>query len=639
MFRKDATKASPRQQVQRQWYAVFAASAAVIVVCLGVRYFWPTDTAQAAPGQTAPRSEKIAATPANEARQNPDVVAVVNGEKVTRTELAGDCLRHYGEEVLESLVNKELILDHCQASGIAVANKDIDAEIERMAKRFGVPVEQWLRLLEKERGINREQYRRDIIWPTLALRKLAADRLEVTDKELTEAFEAQYGPQAKVRMIGIYGNEKKAKEAHAKAVVEPQDFARLVREYSEDTESASVNGWIPPIRKHGGDPEMVKAAFALRAGQVSPLITIRGQYYVILLGEGEVRAQSVELETVRPQLEELIKEKKLRDEASQLFAKLQKEAKVVNVFNDAQKRKAMPGVAALINGSQVSLDDLSEECLARHGRDTLEGLVNRRLIEQELRRRKIQMTEDDVSDEIADAARRNVPLKKNGHPDVETWLKKITSEPGVTVELYVRDSVWPSVAMKLMAKVQVQVTDEDLSKAYEAHYGPKVRCLAIVVDEMRRAKEVWEMARQNPTRENFARLSEKYSTDASVSTLKGEIPPIKRFGGRPVLEDEAFALKKGEISGIIQADEKFVILLCEGRTESMDVKLAEVRTQLYDMVYHQKLNVAMSQKFDNLQASAQVINYLDPTRSREPAKSKTATAKREPRVGESPKKR
>jgi parvulin-like peptidyl-prolyl isomerase len=632
MARKNPTGASSREQMQRHWYTVFAASAAVIVVCLAVRFFWPTEAATAAPGQAA-------AAPASEAPQNPNVVAVVNGEKVTRAELATDCLRHYGKEVLESIVNKELILDHCKASGIKVTNQDIDAEIERMAKRFGVPVEQWLALLQKERGINVEQYRRDIIWPTLALRKLAADRLEVTDKELAEAFEAHYGPQAKVRMIGIYGNEKKAKKAHAEAVANPQDFARLVRTYSEDTESASVNGWIPPLRKHGGDPEVVKAAFALKPGEISPLITIRGQYYVILLGEGEVRAQSVELETVRPQLEELIKEKKLRDEASQIFAKLQQEAKVVNVFNDAQKRKKMPGVAALINGAQIAIDDLSEECLARHGRDTLQGLVNRRLIEQELRRRKIQMTEDHISDEIADAARRNVPLKKDGQPDVETWLKKITSEPGVTVELYVRDSVWPSVAMKLLAKEQVKITDEDLKKAFEAHYGPKVRCLAIVVDDMRKAKEVWEMARQNPSRENFAKLSESYSSDASVSSLKGEIPPIKRFGGRPVLEDEAFALKKGEMSGIIQADEKFVILWCDGRTETMDVKLEEVRQQLYDMVYHQKLNVIMSQKFDSLQASAQVINYLDPTRNREPSKAKAATARREPRVGEAPKQR
>jgi parvulin-like peptidyl-prolyl isomerase len=185
----------------------------------------------------------------------------------------------------------------------------------------------------------------------------------------------------------------------------------------------------------------------------------------------------------------------------------------------------------------------------------------------------------------------------------------------------------------------VKITDEDLKKAFEAHYGPKVRCLAIVVDDMRKAKEVWEMARQNPSRENFAKLSESYSSDASVSSLKGEIPPIKRFGGRPVLEDEAFALKKGEMSGIIQADEKFVILWCDGRTETMDVKLEEVRQQLYDMVYHQKLNVIMSQKFDSLQASAQVINYLDPTRNREPSKAKAATARREPRVGEAPKQR
>src|SRR5688572_25659331 len=244
MLRKRANGDSASGQIQRQWYAVVAASLAVIVGCLAVRSFWPADAAVAAPGEGQPVQP---AAPQDAAAPNPHVVALVNGEKVTRADLAADCLRHYGKEVLESLVNKELILDHCDARGIKVTNKDIDAEIERMAVRFGVPVEQWVRMLEKERGINKEQYRRDIVWPTLALRKLAADRLEVTDKELTEAFDAQYGPQVKVRMIGIHGNEKKAKEIHAKAVADPQDFARLAREHSEDTESASVSGWIPPI--------------------------------------------------------------------------------------------------------------------------------------------------------------------------------------------------------------------------------------------------------------------------------------------------------------------------------------------------------------------------------------------------------
>ena len=46
------------------------------------------------------------------------VMAVVNTEQITRTELGRECIRRYGEEVLESMVNRQLIADACAKQGI-----------------------------------------------------------------------------------------------------------------------------------------------------------------------------------------------------------------------------------------------------------------------------------------------------------------------------------------------------------------------------------------------------------------------------------------------------------------------------------------------------------------------------------------
>ena len=53
-----------------------------------------------------------------------------------------------------------------------------------MAARFKIGREQWLDMLQRERGINAEQYKHDILWPTLALRKLAANQLVVSDQQI-----------------------------------------------------------------------------------------------------------------------------------------------------------------------------------------------------------------------------------------------------------------------------------------------------------------------------------------------------------------------------------------------------------------------------------------------------------------------
>ena len=102
-------------------------------------------------------------------------MAVVNGQDIRRDALATACCERYGNEVLEGLVNKRLIMHHCNNRQIAVTDQEVDAEIDRMAKRFKIGREQWLRMLERERGVNAEQYKRDILWPTLALRKCAAE--------------------------------------------------------------------------------------------------------------------------------------------------------------------------------------------------------------------------------------------------------------------------------------------------------------------------------------------------------------------------------------------------------------------------------------------------------------------------------
>ena len=143
-----------------------------------------------------------------------DVMAVVNGQDIKRDALGTACVERFGKEVLEGLVNKRLIMHHCRNRNIEVTDQEVDAEIDRMAKRFKIGREQWLQMLERERGINAEQYKRDILWPTLALRKCAADQTRRSaTSSCNEAYEAQYGPAVKCRLI-VVADRKLAEQLH-----------------------------------------------------------------------------------------------------------------------------------------------------------------------------------------------------------------------------------------------------------------------------------------------------------------------------------------------------------------------------------------------------------------------------------------
>ena len=200
-----------------------------------------------------------------------------------------------------------------------------------------------------------------------------------------------------------------------------------------------------------------------------------------------------------------------------------------------------------------------------------EALLTGVLLNQALFGRTV-VSQEDVEREVARAAESMGFQTPEGKPDVSSWLERISKENKQSIEFYLTDIVRPTVALKKLVG-PVPVTQDDLDKAFTATFGPRVRCRAVVLDNQRRAQEVWQIARQNPTTEVIGNLAEQYSVDPTSKALRGEVPPIQKYSGQPALEREAFALKAGELSGIIQIADRFMILLCEGiQTGGGDVR-------------------------------------------------------------------
>jgi parvulin-like peptidyl-prolyl isomerase len=618
---------------------------AIVGVCLAYRWYAPADSASAqAPRQKSATQQKSAvkqataidrtrpaqANPAQPVapqgsaamapKKNP-LAATVNNEPISRDELGDECLLHYGGEVLESIVNRTLIMVSCQRRGITITDADVQAEIDRMAKKFQVGKDQWVKLLEKERGITPERYAHDIVWPTLALRELAKNQLQITRRELDEAYESEFGPGVKVRLIAIE-NPEKARAIHAQAVAKPDDFGALAKNHSQDANSASAYGLIQPIRRHLGDPKLEEVAFQMEKGAISPIVQVGNLHVFMKCEEHLPPPKGIDRAKVEPHLYDALRERKLRTAANDVFKQLQGEAQIENIYNDPVKRKQMPGVAAIINGHQITIRALADECLERYGDDVLEGAINRKIIDQAMRKRNAKLSDADIEAEIERAAVAMGKVDANGKADVAAWIESVTATEGITKDVYVRDEVWPSAALKKLVAGNVQVTPEDLQRGYEANYGPKVRCRAIVVNNQRRAQEIWDKAREAMPRDAtpqakehalkvFGDLAAEYSIEVGSRSLRGEVPPVQKHGGQPVLEKEAFSLSaENPLSGILQVGSTYVILYYEGRTEPIDTNFNEVKKLLQADIHEKKMRVAMSKAFDNLKDNSHVDNYL-----------------------------
>jgi parvulin-like peptidyl-prolyl isomerase len=574
-----------------------AAAAVIVAVGVGWRLLTGSLEADATPPQQAAAPVAAGAKPA----------ATVNGAEITADELAAECLGRHGAGVLEALVNRRIIEQACRKQGIAVTPQDTSAEIDAMARRFSVPRDKWLEMIQQERGISPKQYADDIVWPMLALRSLARGAVQPTDEEVRRAFENRFGPAVKARIVACR-TRPEAESVRKQAIAAPDEFGSLARQHSADVGSASANGWVEPIRMHSGDPAFDRAAFGLQDGAISEVVQV-GDQFIVIKCEGRLPPAGATLEEVKPQIAEELREKKSRQASSEVFKRLQEASKVENIMNDPARAATQPGVAALVNGEPVSIEEVKSTCLDRHGREVVEVLVTRRLVEQALGKRKQVVAQADIDAEIARAANQMGFTKADGTADTAAWLDRVTREEKVPLRHYLEDVVWPTVALKKLVG-SVPVSQDDLDRAFAATFGPRARCRIVVLDSQRRAQEVWQLARQNPTSEHIGTLAETYSVDPTTRSLRGEVPPIQRWGGQPTLEREAFALKPGELSGVVQVADRFMVIFCEGFTAPAKVAFEEVRAELYDDIFEKKQRIEMARHFTHLRESATIDNFL-----------------------------
>jgi hypothetical protein len=78
-----------------------------------------------------------------------------------------------------------------------------------------------------------------------------------------------------------------------------------------------------------------------------------------------------------------------------------------------------------------------------------------------------------------------------------------------------------------------------------------------------------------------------------------------------MVEEHAFKLKVGELSPIIGAGDKFIVLRCIGRTKQVVEQMTpQVRDELVKDLHEKKLRLAMTQEFDRLKEVAQIDNFL-----------------------------
>lgn len=333
----EATRApfALKKTSSKQKLTIIIAGTSVAILVAGVLMQILRATPGNAAGVKSPDTQRSQAAGRATLRSRP--LASVNNQTIPYDEVADECVQRHGEEILENIINRVIIQQACERRGIRVTEIEVDQEIIKIAKKFGLDVKVWYQMLRAERDLSPIQYRRDIIWPMLALKKLAGKQVNITRKDLEEAFLRDYGERVKAKLI-MLDNFGRAKAVWEQAIKNPEDFGRLVRKHSVEPNSRALDGQVPPIRQFSsGNDKLWKKAFELKPGEVSAIIEV-GSRYVILLCEGRTEPVVKSITEVEKELYEHLKEEKRQESVARVFERLKKEATINNYLANTRSQ-------------------------------------------------------------------------------------------------------------------------------------------------------------------------------------------------------------------------------------------------------------------------------------------------------------
>jgi hypothetical protein len=261
-------------------------------------------------------------------------------------------------------------------------------------------------------------------------------------------------------------------------------------------------------------------------------------------------------------------------------------------------------VAYIYNNLPITREDLGEYLIARLGAERVEYLVNHRIIQHACQLHGVTVTDAEIEAQL----REDVKAMNISVSDFENKVLKRFSK---TLFEYREDVLRPKLALAKFCRARVTVTPEDLKMAFEAKYGDQVKCRMIVFNENQYKESLSAFEKVRNDDKAFDEAARAQFIPA-LAASKGEVPPIHRHFGDDRLEKEAFSLKPGEVSAVIQLkDRTYVILKCvEHIPANTTVRMQDVQMELHKLIFDKKLAEQIPVVFQELRKEANPVVFL-----------------------------
>ncbi|MDO8141908.1 MAG: peptidyl-prolyl cis-trans isomerase [Candidatus Brocadiales bacterium] len=251
-----------------------------------------------------------------------NIVAIVNGQKITRQELYNLLTDTYGEDALDVLIRRTLIYQTAKKEGITAQGAEVEAnlkklvntEIEGLMRSYRIKDKADLEkelakvgssLAQLEEKLSKKMRKQSEV--ELIAEKVMEKTITITEEELQKTYEQIYGEKIEASQI-VFKTRREAEEA-LKKLQSGADLATLAKNESIDRASAVRGGKMQPFSPKDGIGAQVAH---LKVGELSDIIKTDYGYHVIKITDKKT-ASNKSFNAVRGELEKIARNQRYKE--------------------------------------------------------------------------------------------------------------------------------------------------------------------------------------------------------------------------------------------------------------------------------------------------------------------------------------
>lgn len=229
---------------------------------------------------------------------------------------------------------------------------------------------------------------------------------------------------------------------------------------------------------------------------------------------------------------------------------------------------------AIVNGERITRKDFLEKLESQAGMAVLSEMINNSLVAQEAKKAGVEVTQEKVDEEMA-------KIKQNLGDQFEYTL----SMYGMTEES-LRTTLYQNLLAYEISTKDIVVTDEQIAKDYEENKDyylepAQVKASHILVRTKEEAQAVLDELKKGA---DFVELAKARSIDTGTAENGGDLGYFGSGQMVEVFEKAAFALAPGQLSGIVESEYGFHVILCVDKKAEYMPTLEAAREQVIEKI-------------------------------------------------------